>query len=239
MNCKLYYWPVPFRGNFIRVLLAEAGEKYDEATDEEIVDLMSLPLQEQPLPSMAPPFFYDGDSNIFLSQMPAIVMYLADKLNLLPDDPWRSHLCLKLLLDSNDVLIDITNWNGTAMWDRASWRQFRTERLKRWLELFEQLGQQFGLGSTSVYLLGGTQITVADLATYALWGTMTRCLPQLRADCQQQAPHIYELCQQIEQRPKVQQFVKAQLAKSDDLYCGGQIERSIRHMLEQDATNAS
>lgn len=234
MNYKLYYWPVPFRGDFIRLLLEEADEPYDEATDEEVIDLYSTSPEEQPLAVMAPPVLHDLDSDIFLSQMPAIVMYLAKKLNFLPNDSLQSTLCLKLLLDSNDVLADITNWNGTVMWEYSSWRQFRENRLKRWFEIFEQTGQQFGLGSKSDYILGGDQISVADIVTYALWGTMIRCLPALSIDCQSNSPNIFELCQRIENRPKIQKFIESQIQRDGNLYCGGQIEKSIRRMLEHD-----
>jgi glutathione S-transferase len=131
VNYKLYYWPVPFRGNFIRLLLEEADEKYDEATDDEIMDLYLTAPEEQPFPSMAPPFLHDLDEDIFLSQMPVIVMHLAEKLNFLPPDSFKSAICLKLLLDSNDVLADITQLNGTVMWEHQSWRTFRENRLRR------------------------------------------------------------------------------------------------------------
>jgi glutathione S-transferase len=232
---KLYYWPIPFRGDFIRLLLEEAGETYDEATDEELLDVYSMSPDEHPFPAMAPPFLKDLDRDIFLSQMPVIVMYLAEKLSFLPNDSFKSTLCLKLLLDSNDVLADITNWNGTGMWEYPAWKEFRDNRLKRWLEIFEQTGQRFGLNSTSDYMLGGDHISVADIVTYALWGTMLRCLPDLRMDCQKHSPNIFALCQRMENRPRIQQFIQGQVQKYGNLYCGGQIEESIRKMLVQDS----
>ncbi len=235
MNYKLYYWPAPFRGDFIRFLLAEAGEKYEEASVKEISDLYSLSVEDQPLPMMAPPFLHDLDRDVFLNQMPAIVMYLSGKLGFLPHDSYKSAICNKLVLDSNDVLIEITNYNGSVMWERDSWRAFRDKRLKRWLEIFEQTGRMFGLGSESGYILGGDSISTADIVTYALWGTMVRCLPELKADCREHAPHIFRLCQRIETRPNIKQLVEYQEKAYGSQYCGGQIEKSIRNMLEQDA----
>lgn len=235
MNYKLYYWPVPFRGNFIRLLLEEADEQYDEATHEEIIELYAKSPEAQPFPAMAPPFLHDVRSDIFLSQMPVIVMYLSEKLNFLPKDSFKSAICLKLLLDSNDLLAEITNLNGTIMWEHKSWKQFREKRLKRWFEIFEQTGQQFGLNSKSGYMLGGDQISVADIATCALWGTMIRCLPELSVDCRKHAPNVFALCQRIENRPKIQTFVEDQLQSYGNLYCAGQIEKSIRSMLARDA----
>lgn len=234
MSYKLYYWPAPFRGNFIRFLLEEAGEEYEEASVKEISELYSLSVDDQPLPMMAPPFIHDLDRDVFLSQMPGIVMYLSEKLDFLPQDSYKTALCNKLVLDSNDVLIEITNYNGSVMWERESWRQFRDKRLKRWLEIFEQTGRKFGLTAESGYMLGGDQISTADIVTYALWGTMIRCLPQLSADCREHAPYVFGLCQRIESRTNINQLVKNQENDYGKLYCGGQIEKSIRSMLEQD-----
>ena len=234
MNYKLYYWPVPFRGDFIRLLLEEANEKYSDATYDEIINLKSMSPEKQPFPSMAPPFLHDLNSDIFLSQMPVIVMYLSEKINYLPKGSFKSAICLKLLLDSNDVLAEITNLNGTIMWEYDKWRQFREKRLKRWFEIFEQTGQQFGLNSDSDYLLGGDQISAADIITYALWGTMIRCIPELSVDFQKHSPNLFALCQRIASRPNIQKFVESQSRRYGNLYCGGQIEKSIRRMLEQD-----
>jgi glutathione S-transferase len=102
------------------------------------------------------------------------------------------------------------------------------------LEIFEQTGRNFGLGSKSGYMLGGEALSVADIVTYALWGTMIRCLPDLSVDCREYSPNVFALCQRIENRPKIQKFVEGQMQRYGNLYCGGQIEKSIRQMLEQD-----
>lgn len=70
MNYKLYYCPVPFRVNFIRPLLKEVDENYDEATYEEIIDLYSMPPEEQLFSCMVPPFLHALGRDIFLGQMP-------------------------------------------------------------------------------------------------------------------------------------------------------------------------
>ncbi|PWE01348.1 glutathione S-transferase [Marinilabilia rubra] len=234
MNCKLYYWPAPFRGNFIRLLLEEAGEKYQEASVEEILELYSKPVEVQPLPMMAPPYLHDLDHDVFLSQMPVIVMHLSRKLGFLPDDAFKSSVCLKLVLDSNDILAEITNLNGNTMWEYEKWKEFRQKRLKRWLEMFEETGKGFGLSSKSEYMLGGDQISMADLVTEALWGTMIRCFPDLAEDCRRHAPNVFQLIQRIEIRPKIKSFIERQQQSYGSSYCGGQIEKSIRSMLEKD-----
>lgn len=235
MSYKFYYWPVPFRGNFIRLLLEEANEKYSEATVDEIMEIKTKTPDAQPLPSMAPPFLHDLSSDLFLSQMPAIVMYLGGKLGFLPDDSYMSAICLKLVLDSNDVLAEITNLNGSMMWHHEKWKEFRGQRLKRWFRIFEQTGKTFGLKPDSGYMLGSDQISAADLTAFALWGTMTRCLPELSVDFQKHAPNLFALCQKIADRPNIRKFLDEQQKSYGDLYCGGHIEKSIRSMLKKDA----
>ena len=166
--------------------------------------------------------------------MPVIVMYLSEKLNFLPKDSFKSAICLKLILDSNDILAEITNLNGSIMWEYDKWKQFREQRLKRWFEIFEQTGQQFGLQSDSGYLFGGNQISAADIIIYALCGTMIRCMPELSVDLRQHSPNLFALCQKIANRPNIRKFVENQSRRYGNLYCGGQIEKSIRSMLEQD-----
>ncbi len=235
MDYKLYYWAIPFRGDFIRLLLEDAAMKYEEGTSEEIVELKSMSVGEQPLPSMAPPFLKDYDNGVFLNQMPTILMYLAEKLDYLPKDPYQSAVCLKLILDSNDVLAEITNLNGSMMWEYDKWKAFRTNRLKRWFEIFEETGKQFGLNKDGAYFLGGERISVADIIVFGLWGTMTRCLPELSVDFEKHAPKLFSLCRRIGDRPQIRDFVKRQRQKSGNLYCAGQIEKSIRSMLDKDS----
>lgn len=234
MNVKLYYWPIPFRGNFIRLLLEDANATYTEASPEETVKYKTSSPEEQPFPAMAPPFLHDLDDGVFLSQMPTIVMYLSEKLNYLPKDAFKSAVCLKLLLDSNDVLAEITNSNGSTMWEYEIWKPFRQKRLKRWFEIFEQTALKSGLQPDSGFMWGDDQISTADIVLHALFGTMTRCLPELSVDFQNHAPRVFTLCQRMEERPKIKQFIESQSRKYEKQYCGGQIEQSIRRMLELD-----
>ena len=76
----IYYWPIAIRGNFVRVLLAHAGVLYAEAPIPELGSLRALPVNEQPYPSMAPPFLHDLEEDVFLSQTASIVLYLGNKL---------------------------------------------------------------------------------------------------------------------------------------------------------------
>jgi glutathione S-transferase len=72
----LYYWPVPFRGQFIRAILSFAGKDWREHDAEEIVTLMEQVPGEQPCPFVGPPLLIDHVHDVALAQMPAIALYL-------------------------------------------------------------------------------------------------------------------------------------------------------------------
>ena len=225
---QLYYWPLPFRGCFVSYLFAYRDVPLQEEADfETIMDLKSRPPGDQDIPFMGPPVLVDLQSDRAISQMPAIVLYASRELDLLPEDPFDVAMCMKVLMDCNDVLMEICRYNGSIMWERETWFEFRSQRLPHWLEIFEE--------SLNRGTVGSDPISFADIGVFALFGNMTRCLPPLAADLRQGAPGIDALCKRIVSKPSLASFVADQEQRYGDLYCGGQIERSIRSMLEMDA----
>ncbi len=225
---QLYYWPLPFRGCFVSYLFAYRDVPLLEAADfDEIGELKNLPPSEQEIPFMGPPVLRDLEARHSLSQMPAIVLYVARELELVPQDPFDVAMSMKVLMDCNDVLMEICRYNGSTMWEREEWIEFRQQRLPRWLAIFEESLQRGCIGKDPV--------SFADIGVYALFGNMTRCLPELDADVLQGAPGIHAHCQNIGSQPSLQRYVAGQAQQYGQLYCGGYIEKSIRKMLDADA----
>jgi glutathione S-transferase len=185
-------------------------------------------------PGMAPPYLYDCRNRIYLAQMPAILMHLGRRYDYLPKRAETLGLALKAILDCNDVLMDITNFNGMKMWQKPEWRDFRAYRLADWMKLFEKTGLEHGLKGDKGFLLG-SRISVADIATAALFGTLIYSFPRLETDLQENAPKILALCQRIESRSSIRSFLDRQRQEYGRAYCGGQIEESIRKMIDQPA----
>lgn len=217
---QLYYWPLPFRGCFVSYLFA-----YRDVPLQEVADFEEI--REQDFPFMGPPVLRDLEFDRTLSQMPAIVLYVARELDLMPDEPFDQAMCTKVLMDCNDVLMEICRYNGSSMWEREEWKEFRSQRLPRWLAIFEESLQRG--------FVGRDPVSFADIGVYALFGNMTRCLPELEGDVLGGAPGIHALCQDIGSEPSLAQFVEGQEQQYGKLYCGGQIEKSIRKMLEMDS----
>jgi glutathione S-transferase len=158
--------------------------------------------------------------------MPAIVLYVSGELDLAPDDPFELAMCMKILMDCNDVLMEICRYNGSTMWEREDWFEFRSRRLPRWLQVFEESLQRGYIGKDAV--------SFADIGVFALFGNMMRCLPELEADILEHAAGIHGLCQTLGSQPSLAEYVAADERRYGKLYCGGQIEASIREMLTID-----
>ncbi|MES2526566.1 MAG: glutathione S-transferase family protein [Bdellovibrionota bacterium] len=224
---RLYYWDVPFRGIFPQLLLEEIGLDYEWHDASEIYPKKSLKLHD---PGMAPPYLYEAKSDNYLAQMPAILIHLAREHGYMPSKTETFDLAVKTIMDCHDILLEFTNSYGKQMWTKKDWEEFRGDRLSMWMEIFELTGKAHGLKEDRGFLLG-PKITVADIATTALFGTMIFSFPELEDDLKKNAPLIYELVQRIEARPRIREFLDVQRTEKGEVYCGGEIEKSIRKMV--------
>ena len=228
----LYYWPLPFRGNFAKNLFAYTNTDYEEASMSDLLELKKAPISEQPRPFMAPPMLYDAEKDLFLAQMPAVCFYLGSELGLMPTNTVDQALTLKILGDCTDVLEEITCSCGAQMWTKEKWESFSKERFVRWLTIFEQTAIRQKVTDTQGFLFQTETATVADLAVHALFATMDRCLPQLSSTLRTNCPTIMALCDRLSAHKGIKALVEKQRAAHGITYCGGQIEKSIRSMLE-------
>lgn len=227
LDYKLYYWDLPFRGIFVEMLLAEVGASYKKHDASEIYPERCLKIHN---PGMAPPYLYESRSKTYFSQLPAILMHLAREYDYLPKRAECHTLALKILLDCNDVLLEITNYHGMVMWKKSSWEQFRCGRLSEWMQIFEKTGLEHGFKNGKDYLLD-CEISVADIATTALFGTMIYSFPKLEEDLQDNAPNILALCRHVEARPAIAKLLEKQRKACGVGYCGGEIEESLRKVV--------
>ncbi len=225
---RLYYWPIPFRGAFVSYLFAFRDVPLAQVSSfEAIGKLKSLPPEEQGIPFMGPPVLEDLEAGLTLSQMPAIVLYVSKELDLLPEQPVDQAIAMKVLMDCNDLLMEICRYNGSMMWEREAWLEFRGKRLPHWLSVFEE--------SLARGHFSGKQSSYADIAVFALFVNMMRCLPELESDVRDHAPGVHAHCHRIGLTPSLAAKVAQDDEEFGDLYCGGQIEASIREMLTLDA----
>jgi glutathione S-transferase len=227
----LYYWPIPFRGQFVRAVLAHAGKTWTEHDGAAISKLMGGPVKQMPVPFMGPPLLIDKKADFAVSQMAAIVLYLGETLNLMPAAPAQRAMTVKIVNDANDVIDDITLDGGRLMWTEKRWEEF-IPRLKKWMSFWEETGRRHNLKAHSGFLLGGEAPGIADVVTAVLWSTMADRFPAIEAILKEAAPHTAALTRRVADLPPLAKL--AAKAKQDygDAYCGGQIEASLRKVLK-------
>ncbi len=227
---KLYYWRLPFRGQFVRAVLAHVGASWEEAGLEDLRLLMDAEPAQQLIPHMGPPVLTDHEANFSISQTQAILTYLGGKYALIPADPARAALTAKIIADANDVLYEITLHNGAQMWTQETWSAYRL-RLTRWMSIFEEHGRRHGLTVEAGHILGTDSPGIGDLVVYVLWGVMTSKLPELRPLLDVSAPGIAGLCDRIARLPEQRRLrLRSDEAYADE-WCSGNIEASLRAVL--------
>jgi len=222
-----YYWSVPFRGQFVRAVLAYAGT---EGGDDAIERLMEGTVKQMPVPFMGPPLLIDKKADFAIAEMPAIIIYLGETLDLMPATLALRALTMKIVNDANDVIDDITLDGGREMWTPKRWHDF-VPRLKKWMSLWEETGHRHGLKVDSGFLLGGKAPGIADVVTATLWSTMADRFHEIEAILEQVAPATAALTRRVTDLPPLTKLAAKARKDYGDAYCGGQIEASLRKLL--------
>lgn len=227
---ELLYWSAPFRGQFVRAVLAFAGKTWTEGGDAKISRLMEGTVQDMPTPFMGPPVLIDHLADVALAEMPAIIFYLGETLDLMPDTPQRRAMTIKIVNDANDVLDEITLNGGDHLWTEGRWAEFRP-RLAKWMSIWEDTGRRHGLNQDKGYILGGRAPGIADLITATLWTTMTERFSKVRDLFDETAPMTAALCQRISSLPPLAELAKKARQDYGQDYAGGQIGVSMAKIL--------
>jgi glutathione S-transferase len=226
----LYYWSVPFRGQFVRAVLAYAGKTWTEGGDDAITRLMEGTVEHMPVPFMGPPLLIHRKSGFAIAEMPAIILYLGEALDLMPDTAALRALTMKIVNDANDVIDEITLDGGRLMWPQKRWHAF-VPRLKKWMSLWEETGHRHGVKPDSGFLLGGKAPGIADIVTATLWSTMADRFHAIETILDQAAPVTASLTRRVAALPPLAKLAAKARKDYGDAYCGGQIEASLRKVL--------
>lgn len=230
VDFTLYYWPIQFRGQFVRAVLAYVAASWNEAGFDETLAQRTADPSAQLIPHMGPPILTDLRQGVHISQMPAILSYLGERYGLFPEAPALRAMCHKVIGDSNDVLYEMTRHNGEQMWTKADWDNY-LPRLGRWMAIFEETGHRYGLKARSGFLFGTEAPCLADLVTATLWGTMTAKLPSIRPILETHAPAIAGLSDRIRDIPSQAELRRKSDTSFGDAWCSGQIEASLRAVI--------
>ncbi|MEO0424913.1 MAG: glutathione S-transferase [Pseudomonadota bacterium] len=227
VDYTLYYWPIPFRGQFVRSLLAHVHASWEEADDEALRARWRADPKAQPVPFMGLPVLTDHAAELSLSQMPAVLTYLGRKHDLLPRDLEKEALTAKVIADASDVLYETTRYHGEQLWTAEAWEAFQP-RLARWMAIFGETGRRHGLTAQEGFFLGTPTLGLADLTVAELWGTMTARFPSLRPVLERNAPAVAGLMDRVRALPIQVELRRCTDEGYGEVWCGGEIEASLR-----------
>jgi glutathione S-transferase len=191
---------------------------------------MNGPVKDMPVPFMGPPMLIDKKAGFAIAQTPAIILYLGETLDLMPACPVLRAMTMKIVNDANDVIDEITLDGGRAMWTEKRWQDFMP-RLRKWMSFWEETGRRHGLKADSGFLLGGKAPGIADIITACLWSTMADRFGQIETLLQETAPTTAALTRRISDLPPLSKLAAKARQDYGDSYCGGQIEASLRKVL--------
>lgn len=225
-----YYWQLPFRGQFVRALMAYAGKTWTESDDKSIMKMIKGPVNDLPVPFMGPPMLIDNKTGVAIAEMPAIVLYLGETLDLLPATPALRAMTIKTVNDANDVIDEMSRDGGRDMWTEKRWLEF-VPRLKKWMSVWEETGRRHGLTAHSGFLLGGDVPGIADVVTATLWSTMTERFQKVDTVFQKAAPMTAALSRRVSAIPALAKLVAKAREDYGDAYCGGKIGDSMKKVL--------
>lgn len=215
---QLYYWPVlPGRGEFVRLVLEEAGAPYVDVArlpEEEgggFKPLLELMQGERPgLPPYAPPILVDGD--VVLAQSAAICAYLGERHGLAPEDPARQKQALQLQLTVGDVSDEAHNTHhpiGVGLYyedqkDAAleASRNYIAERLPKFLGYFGRVLER----SEGPWLMGAS-LTYPDLSLFQLLEGLAYAFPKGFTKVAEATPLILALKDRVAKRPRIAAYL--------------------------------
>src|SRR5262245_5896254 len=213
-----YYWPeIPGRGEFVRLVLEEAGAEY--------ADVGRLPESEgggsgaviafyegrnDGHPIFAPPVLKHG--NAVVAQTAAICHYLGRRHDLVPGDEIGDAQALELQLTIADLVVEVHDTHhpiSSALYyedQRAAAKQrskhFVGERLPRFLRYFERVLDRNG----GEVLVGG-RLTHADLSLFQALEGLAFAFPRAFTRAVAETPRVLALRARVRERPRIAAYL--------------------------------
>jgi glutathione S-transferase len=214
---ELYYWPgIPGRGEFVRLVLEEAGAPYrdvarlPESEGGGVRALMSvLGGQFDGALPLAPPVLRVG--NLVIAQSALICRFLGERLGLIPDDP-----ALRLaaqqhqltLADFADEIHDVHHPIGSALYYEdqkpealRKAKLFVDQRLPKFLDYFERVLERSG-GH-----LAGSSFSYPDLALFHVMSGLEYAFPRALQKVSARTPRLVALVDRVRQRPNIAAYL--------------------------------
>lgn len=206
----LIYWSgIPGRGEFVRLVLEEAGAPYRDVGREEGDEAVAAWLygQGSGYPAFAPPILQHGD--LVLAQTAAICDYLGRRHGLVPEDEAGRAQALQVQLTVADAVLEAHDTHHPisaalyyeeqreAALQRAG--HFTKERLPRFLGYFE--------GALRDGWLVGGRLSHADLSLFQLLCGLEYAFPKAFERAATATPGLLALRDRVAERPRIAAYL--------------------------------
>src|SRR5436853_4346658 len=220
MRVELYYWPtIQGRGEFVRLLLEEAGADYVDVARARggMAAVMRLLDGKEPGPlPFAPPFVKVGAAVV--SQTANILAYLAPGLGLVPDDEARRAEASQIQLTIADFVGEIHDTHhpiaGSLYYEdqkREAKRRaenFVKQRLPKYLGWLEDVLAR-NEKSEGRWLVG-RDLTYVDLSAFQVIEGLRYAFPNAMARIEPKIPRLVALRDRVAQRPRIATYLASE-----------------------------
>ncbi len=216
MTYALYYWDgIPGRGEFVRLVLEEAGASYREmgkgdAGTKAIMDYLGD--NSSPYPPFAPPFLKDGD--LIVSHVANILDYLGPKHGLAPKGEQERIFAKGLQLTLTDFVAEAHDTHHPLGVDdyyedqkpeaKKRSKAFIENRIPKFLGYFERV---IGNNPAKSGLVAGDHLTTVDLSLFHVVDGLRYAFPRATADLEKRFPKVMALHEKVASRPNIAAYL--------------------------------
>ena len=220
MRVELYYWPtIQGRGEFVRLLLEEAGADYVDVARAKggMAAMMRFLEGDEPgaLP-FAAPFVKVGGAVV--SQTAHILAYLAPRLGLVPDDEALRAEASQIQLTIADFVGEIHDTHhpiaGSLYYEdqkkeaKRRAQEFVKERNPKYLRWLEDV---LARNATSEgRWLVARNLTYVDLSAFQVVEGLRYAFPNAMARIERKVPRLVALRDRVAERPRIAAYLKSE-----------------------------
>lgn len=216
-NYRLYYWPtIQGRGEFIRLVLEEAGVAYEDVGrlpeadgggSRSILDVLRR--DDLPTALFAPPILQHGE--LWLSQMPNIALYVARRHGLVPEEPGPQHIANQIALTVADLVAE-THDTHHPISVADYYEDQKTEAVRRSRHFVEARIPKFtGYLERCVERSAGPwlldEFSYVDLLAYQALEGLSFAFPRGGAAVETATPGLVDLRAAVRERPRVAAYL--------------------------------
>lgn len=220
MKYELYYWPeIQGRGEFVRLVLEDAGCEYVDVAREpggvaKLEALLEGGLEDKPQGAIpfAPPVLYAGE--LMISQTAAITAFLGERHDLAPADEAGRLAARGIALTIADLVAEVHDSHHPTTVEKAYETQkdaararasaFRHGRIQKYLGYLERNLDRNG------DCLVGPSISYVDLAAFQIVEGLSYAFPRAMKRVGADTPKLLALRDRVAQRPRLLHYLTSE-----------------------------